>query len=67
MTISEGIEVKLDKHDLKLIFESICMYDMRNDGYMTTDINNSFHYLYSLSSEVGFNYDKPHLITFDDE
>ena len=61
------IEVKLDKHDLKLIFESICMYDMRHDGYMTTNINDSFHYLYSLSREVGFNYDEPHLIRYDDD
>ena len=64
--MDDTIEVKLDKHDLKLIFESICMYDMENDGYMTSDINDSFHYLYSISSKVGFNYDKPHLITFDE-
>ena len=59
------MKVELDKHDLKLIFESICMYDMRKDGLMTNDINDSFHYLYSISREVGFNYDEPHLI--DDE
>ncbi len=67
MTKSKSITVKLDEHDLKLIFESICMYDMRNDGYMTSNINDSFHYLYSLSHEVGFNYDEPHLIHYDDD
>ena len=66
MTETESITVKLDKHDLKLIFESICMYDMEKEGHMTTDINSSFHYLYSLSREVGFNYDEPHLIRYDD-
>ena len=60
------IEVKLDNHDLKLIFESICMYDMENDGCMTSSMNDSFHYLYSLCSKVGLNYDKQHLTTFDE-
>ena len=51
------IEVKLDKHDLKLIFESICMYDLQKNDDMTDDINSSFHYLYNISKKVAFDYD----------
>ena len=55
MTISEGIEVKLDKNDLKLMFDALCYFDMDHDGtgYYTDALNDSFHYLYSISKKVG--------------
>tara|TARA_A100001201_G_scaffold1738_2_gene4424 strand:- start:805 stop:978 length:174 start_codon:yes stop_codon:yes gene_type:complete len=52
------IEVKLDKHDLKLIHTALCYFDMYEDGdydkWFGKDCdkaNNSFHYLYSISRE----------------
>ena len=57
MIMDNTIEVKLDKHDLKLIFESICMYDLQKNDDMTDDINSAFHYLYNISKKVAFDYD----------
>ena len=52
------IDVKLDKHDLKLIHTALCYFDMYEDGdydkWFGKDcdkVNNSFHYLYSISRE----------------
>ena len=44
------MKVDLDKHDLKMIFESLCFYDMHKDHYFNSVENDSFHYLYSLTS-----------------
>ena len=38
------MKLELDRNDLKLIFESICFYDMHKD--MPSELNDSFHYLY---------------------
>ena len=38
------MKLELDRNDLKLIFESICFYDMHED--MPSELNDSFHYLY---------------------
>ena len=52
------MKVKLDKYDLELIHQAICYFDMHNDGeydrWFGDDcdkVNESFHYLYSLSQE----------------
>jgi len=47
------IEVKLDKNDIRLMFDALCHFDMYHSGtgYYTDDLNNSFHYLYSLLKE----------------
>ena len=49
------IEVKLDKNDLKLMFDALCYFDMDHDGtgYYTDALNDSLHYLYSISKKVG--------------
>jgi len=39
------MKLELDKNDLKLIFESICFYDMYHED-MPSELNDSFHYLY---------------------
>ena len=61
------MKVELDKHDFELIFQSICYFDHFEEfdewfGKDWEEVNKSFHYLYSISREVGFNYDEPHLI-----
>ena len=52
---SKGV-IEVDKHDIKLIFEAICFYDMHHQEEMSSDLNDSFHYLYGETSEVGLNY-----------
>ena len=44
------VEVKLDKNDIKLMFDALCYFDMNHGGtgYYTDALNDSFHYLYSL-------------------
>ena len=39
------MKLELDRNDLKLIFESICFYDMYHED-MPSELNDSFHYLY---------------------
>ena len=53
---TESIMVKLDKNDLKLMFDAICYFDMDHSGtgYYTDALNDSFHYLYCISRKVGF-------------
>jgi len=48
------MKIKVDKNDLKLIFDSLCYFDLHNDGqgYYTEDLNDSFHYLYSECSHL---------------
>ena len=48
--------IEVNKHDIKLIFEAICFYDMHHQEEMSSNLNNSFHYLYGKTSEVGLNY-----------
>ena len=50
------MKVELDKHDFELIFQSICYFDHFEEfdewfGKDWEEVNKSFHYLYSLSSE----------------
>ena len=52
------MKVELDKYDFELIFQSICYFDMYEDGEYKKwfgknagKVNESFHYLYSLSQE----------------
>ena len=52
------MKVELDKHDFELIHQSICYFDHYNGGEYdkwfgkdADKVNESFHYLYSLSSE----------------
>lgn len=59
MRSSKSITVTLDEHDLKMISTAICYFDMHEDGNYkqwfgkdTDHANDSFHYLYSLTSEV---------------
>ena len=49
---------KLDKHDIESIYQSICYFDMYEDGKYekwfgkdADKVNESFHYLYSLCNE----------------
>ena len=52
------MNIKLDKHDIELIYQSICYFDMFEDGdyekWFGKDadkVNESFHYLYSLCNK----------------
>ena len=52
------MNIKLDKHDIELIYQSICYFDMYEDGNYekwfgkdADKVNESFHYLYSLCNE----------------
>ena len=51
------MNIKLDKHDIELIYQSICYFDMYEDDYEewfgkdADKVNESFHYLYSLCNE----------------
>ena len=52
------MNIKLDKHDIELIYQSICYFDMYEDGKYekwfgkdADKVNESFHYLYSLCNE----------------
>ena len=51
------VEVKLDKNDIKLMFDALCYFDMNHGGtgYYTDALNDSFHYLYSLLKEGEIN------------
>ena len=49
-------QFSLDENDLKLIFQSICYFDMYEGGEYekwfgknADKVNESFHYLYSIS------------------
>ena len=51
--MNETTHIKVDKHDLKLMFEALCYFDMYEDGnyeeWFGKDehhANESFHYLY---------------------
>jgi len=52
------MKVELDKYDFELIHRAICYFDCYHDGEYdkhfgknASKINESFHYLYSLSQE----------------
>jgi len=52
------MKFELGKHDFQLIYESLCFFDLHNDGYYekwfgkdADKVNESFHHLYSLSQE----------------
>ncbi len=46
------MKLELDKNDLKLIFESICFYDMYHED-MPSELNDSFRYLYGECVDNG--------------
>jgi hypothetical protein len=46
------MNLKIDEHDRKLLFEAICFYDMHKDELFNPDQNDSFHYLYSALSDT---------------
>ena len=52
------MKIEVDKHDLEFIFQTICYFDMYEDGKYekwfgenANQANDSFHYLYSLCQE----------------
>ena len=52
------MKIELDKHDFELIYQSICYFDMNEDGNYkewfgenSSAVNESFHYLLSLCKE----------------
>ena len=46
------MKLELDRNDLKLIFESICFYDMYHED-MPPELNDSFRYLYGECVDNG--------------
>tara|TARA_A100001515_G_scaffold61577_1_gene48398 strand:+ start:548 stop:727 length:180 start_codon:yes stop_codon:yes gene_type:complete len=59
------MKFELDKHDFQLIYKSICYFDMYEDGKYhewfgkdADKVNESFHYLYSLSGELSGEHSK---------
>ena len=52
------MKIELNKHDFELIHQSICYFDMNEDGNYkewfgenADKVNESFHYLFSLCKE----------------